>query len=168
MVLYHGSVYLVEKPEIRLGNTFLDFGVGFYTTTSFAQAERWARIKMRRENLPSGYVSIYTFDEMAAQDNICIKRFSSANLEWLLFVAENRRGATAAETVDMHIGPVADDNVYRTIRYFETGVYDAEETVKRLKTEVLHDQVTFHTEKALGFCMYTGCLEIRSEESYDK
>ena len=34
MILYHGSTVLVEKPEIRKGETFLDFGVGFYTTTS--------------------------------------------------------------------------------------------------------------------------------------
>ncbi len=72
------------------------------------------------------------------------------------------------DTAEMHIGPVADDNVYRTIRFFETGVYDAEETVKRLKTEVLRDQVTFHTKNALQYCRYIGYHEIRKEESYDK
>ena len=50
MLLYHGSTDLVDKPEIRKGDVFLDFGVGFYTTTSYEQAERWARIKMRRKN----------------------------------------------------------------------------------------------------------------------
>ena len=45
----------------------------------------------------------------------------------------------------MHIGPVADDNVYRTIRLFETGVYDAAETVKRLNTAALQDQWVLHT-----------------------
>lgn len=33
----------VEKPEIRISKSFLDFGIGFYTTTSLQQAERWAR-----------------------------------------------------------------------------------------------------------------------------
>lgn len=32
MIIYHGSTVLVEKPEILVGDTFLDFGVGFYTT----------------------------------------------------------------------------------------------------------------------------------------
>ena len=50
MILFHGSIDLVDKPEIRKGDVFLDFGVGFYTTTSYEQAERWARIKMRRNN----------------------------------------------------------------------------------------------------------------------
>ena len=64
---------------------------------------------------------------------------------------------------DMHIGPVADDNVYRSIRLFETGVLDAEETVKRLKTEVLQDQWTFHTEKLLTFVKFIESKEIREE-----
>ncbi|MBQ7160753.1 MAG: DUF3990 domain-containing protein, partial [Clostridia bacterium] len=62
MILYHGSTDLVEFPEIRKGEVYLDFGVGFYATTSLDQAQRWARINMRRNNLPSGYVSIYEFD----------------------------------------------------------------------------------------------------------
>ncbi len=114
MILYHGSTELVECPEIRKRkpeDSFLDFGAGFYTTTSHEQAERWAKIKMRREN--------------------------------------------------KSVGPVADDNVYQSIRYFETGVYDAEYTVKRLKTEVLHDQWTFHTEKALSFLKFTGSQKVR-------
>ena len=49
MILYHGSTDLVDKPEIRKSDVYLDFGVGFYTTTSFEQAERWAKIKMRRK-----------------------------------------------------------------------------------------------------------------------
>ena len=40
MIIYHGSTVLVEKPEIRTGDSFLDFGNGFYTTTDEGQAER--------------------------------------------------------------------------------------------------------------------------------
>jgi hypothetical protein len=63
----------------------------------------------------------------------------------------------------MHIGPVADDNVYRSIRLFETGVLDADETVKRLKTELLHDQWTFHTELMLSFLKFIGYTEVHRE-----
>ena len=74
MIIYHGSTDLVKEPEIRAGDTFLDFGAGFYTTTSYDQAERWARIKMRRENRDTGYVAVYEFDYDAAK-----KILSSAN-----------------------------------------------------------------------------------------
>ena len=38
MILYHGSIEQVEKPEIRKANRALDYGSGFYTTTSEEQA----------------------------------------------------------------------------------------------------------------------------------
>ena len=73
---------------------------------------------------------------------------------------------------------MADDNVYQSIRLFETGVFDAgetvkrlfeteilsaDETVKRLKTEVLHDQWTFLTQDALTLCRFIGAAEIKEE-----
>lgn len=67
MKIYHGSTDFVDKPEIRKGDTFLDFGVGFYTTSSYEQAERWAKIKMRRKDIGTGYVSVYEFDWESAQ-----------------------------------------------------------------------------------------------------
>lgn len=161
MILYHGSIELVDKPKIRTRDTFLDFGSGFYTTTSYEQAERWAHIKMRREKSAVGYVSVYEFYFEAAKVETIIKRYDTADMEWLMFVVANRKGESSAETADMYIGPVADDNVYQTIRFFETGVYDAEETVKRLKTEVLHDQWTFHTDKMLSYCRFIEATEIR-------
>ena len=161
MKLYHGSTALVKQPEIRTGTTFLDFGAGFYTTTSYEQAERWARIKMRRESAAIGYVASYNFDFDAASGEIAIQTFSSADMEWLQFVVKNRRGLPFEVPADMHIGPVADDNVYQSIRFFETGVFSAEETVKRLKTEVLHDQWTFHTAKALSYCHFEDYKEVR-------
>ena len=74
MIIFHGSTVLVEKPEIRTGDTFLDFGVGFYTTTSYQQAERWARIKMRRENKDTGYVSVYEFSQFSF---VFLRRFDT-------------------------------------------------------------------------------------------
>ncbi len=161
MIIYHGSTVLVDKPEIRTGDVFLDFGVGFYTTTSYDQAERWARIKMRRENKAIGYVAAYEFDYEAAKGNTIIRKFDAADMEWLLFVVNNRRGLPFDEPVDMHIGPVADDNVYQSIRFFETGILNAEETVKRLKTEALHDQWTFHIEKLLRYCRFIEGKEVK-------
>lgn len=161
MILYHGSTVLVDRPEIREGDTFLDFGSGFYTTTSYDQAERWAKIKMRRENKTNGYVAVYEFDFEAASRNTVIRRFDTADMAWLLFVVNNRRGAPFEEPADMHVGPVADDNVYQSIRFFETGIYDAEETVRRLKTEVLHDQWTFHTDRILSYCKFIEYKEVK-------
>lgn len=161
MILYHGSTDLVDKPEIRKSEVYLDFGIGFYTTTSYEQAERWARIKMRRKNTDIGYVSIYELDYEKARKNLVVKQFESADKEWLTFVVNNRKGENVSAFADIHIGPVADDNVYQSIRLFETGAYDAEYTVKRLKTEVLHDQWTLHTDEILKYLTFIEAKEIR-------
>ena len=160
MILYHGSTDLVEVPEIRKSEAYLDFGFGFYTTSSYAQAERWAKTKMRRSNALTGYVSVYSFDLEAAEKDCIIQRFDHADEAWLQFVIEHRQGLSQDADCDMHIGPVADDNVYRTIRLFETGVYDAAETVKRLKTEALQDQWVLHSEKILSYVTFTKAVMI--------
>lgn len=163
MILYHGSNMLVEKPEIRVGSVFLDFGIGFYTTTSCDQAERWAKIKMRRTASEVGYVSIYEYDMDAAIKQLNVRTFAKADHEWLDFVVNNRQGISQSVISDIDIGPVADDKVYESIRLFETGMYDVEETIKRLKTEVLQDQITLHTENALQFCTFQGFQVVRKE-----
>ncbi len=149
MLLYHGSTSIVNKPEIKKGENFLDFGVGFYTTTSFEQAQRWAKVKMKRNNAEVGYVSIFELDINKAFSEYKIIKFESADEKWLKFVVNNRKGINYNGDTDIHIGPVADDNVYKSIRLFETGAYDEEYTIKQLKTEVLHDQWAFHNESVL-------------------
>lgn len=161
MIIYHGSTVYVEKPQIIAGENFLDFGVGFYTTTSYQQAERWARTKMRRENKNIGFVSIYEFDYEKARKETMIYKFSKADMEWLKFVTNNRKGIFLENQADMNIGPVADDNVYESIRFFETGILDAKQTVKRLKTEKLQDQWVFHTNKILEYLKFVEYKEVR-------
>ena len=46
MRVFHGSIERVKAPEIREPNRTLDYGSGFYTTTSYKQAEEWVRKRM--------------------------------------------------------------------------------------------------------------------------
>jgi hypothetical protein len=48
MKLYHGSNMEVAHPRIRKKLRALDFGAGFYLTSSKKQAEKWARAVTRR------------------------------------------------------------------------------------------------------------------------
>lgn len=105
--------------------------------------------------------AVYEFDIEKAESEIKIRRFEGADEEWLSFVVSNRKREFAGNEADLHIGPVADDNVYQSIRLFETGAYDAEDTVKRLKTEVLHDQWTLHNDRALKCLTFIEAKEIR-------
>ena len=49
MNIYHGSLETVKIPKILLrksGHTS-DFGLGFYATTDYNQAERWTRLRIK-------------------------------------------------------------------------------------------------------------------------
>ena len=49
MKVFHGSLVQVGKPEIREPIHTLDYGKGFYTTTSYEQAEAWVKRKMNEK-----------------------------------------------------------------------------------------------------------------------
>lgn len=53
-VIYHGSMNIVSKPEIRITKFHKDFYFGFYCTVLREQAQRWAT---RFGN--DGYINIY-------------------------------------------------------------------------------------------------------------
>ncbi|MCD7746338.1 MAG: DUF3990 domain-containing protein [Lachnospiraceae bacterium] len=63
MLLYHGSNVAVEKPQIIIADRRLDFGTGFYLTSSYEQAERWADLTMQRRGSGSQIVSVFELDE---------------------------------------------------------------------------------------------------------
>ena len=45
--VYHGSIEVVKNPEIREPNRSLDYGSGFYTTTSYGQAKKLVERRMK-------------------------------------------------------------------------------------------------------------------------
>ena len=63
MRIYHGSIEKVEKPELRKSNRTLDYGSGFYTTTSLQQAEDWVHRRMNENKAIHGYVNVFELDE---------------------------------------------------------------------------------------------------------
>jgi len=149
MKLYHGSTIGVEKPDLQKCRSATDFGQAFYTTTSFEQAERWAKIKEKRANAKMAIVSVFEFEEeVLYSTDYKVRRFEKATKEWLEFVIKNRQGVHT-ENYDFVMGPVANDALYATILVYEQGVISADAAIEQLKTHTLFDQLSFHTEKAL-------------------
>ena len=159
MKLYHGSLQIVEKPEIRIPERTLDYGSGFYTTTSFSQAESWVKRRMRENKVSKGYVNIYDFDQQSV-NNVKSLIFNAPNDEWLDFVMKNRMNKGFCHDYDIVYGPVANDRVYAAFALYEGGVFNREDLIKELKTYVLVDQYLFHTEKSLQLLFYNDFKEI--------
>ena len=84
MKLYHGSNVVVKNPQILLSDRRLDFGTGFYLTSSFEQAERWAQLTTARRGEGRPVVTVYDFDE-AKLATLTVLRFKKANKKWLDF-----------------------------------------------------------------------------------
>ena len=154
MIIYHGSNVVVEAPNTLHSERLLDFGRGFYTTSNKEQAISWAKQVASRREPKEQILSIYEFDSIAAQRDLAIIRFTEPTAEWLDFVCANRSGRKPAKPYDIVFGPVANDKVYTVVQFYENGVYDKKEAIKRLKVEALFDQILFHTEKSLAYCRF--------------
>lgn len=146
--VYHGSIDEVVNPEIRQPNRSLDYGAGFYTTTSYEQAKRWVERRMKDKGVAVGYVNIYELDEKLVK-NMKSLFFEKPTEEWVSFVMRNRTERNFIHDYDVVYGPVADDSVYTQFTLYEGGIISLPTLIHELKTYKLVDQYLFHTEKSL-------------------
>ena len=160
MKIYHGSVEIVKKPEIRKSNRTLDYGLGFYTTSSYEQAEAWVRRRMAEKQVPLGYICAYELDESAMQDMNTLS-FETPTEEWVDFVMKNRIQKGYVHEYDIVYGPVANDRVYASFALYEGGLINKQTLISELKTYKLVDQYLFHTEKALQALTFIEAKEVK-------
>ncbi len=159
MKLYHGSTVAVKNPNLIKGRETTDFGKGFYTTTDFKQAEKWANLKKIRDGKKKAFVSVYEIPDDTLSRHYHILRFTGATKEWLDFVVANRRGEKTVK-YDLVMGPVANDQLYATIRLYERGVVTAEAAIEMLKTHKLFDQLSFHASETVALLNFIEAIEI--------
>lgn len=159
MKLYHGGIEPVLNPEIREPNRTLDYGSGFYTTTSYEQAEAWVRRKVKETNVVKGFVNVFEFDEQAVQQLRCLT-FETPTEEWVDFVMKNRTRKGFVHDYDIVYGPVANDKVYAAFALYEGGLLDTQNLIAELKTYKLVDQYLFHTERSLQSLTFIEAKEV--------
>lgn len=136
------------RPVIRQMNRTLDYGRGFYTTTSEKQAEDWVKRRLKEAEATNGYVNVYEFNERIG---LSLKNlmFDAPTEEWVDFVMHNRTERGFTHDYDIVYGPVANDRVYAAFALYEGGLLDKQNLIAELKTYKLVDQYLFHTEAAL-------------------
>lgn len=158
MTLYHGGLDIVEQPQILEPNRPLDFGSGFYTTTSLLQAERWTKARMEQSKVGRGYINIF---EYIPAKGLHTRTFRTANEPWVDFVHANRSVQGYTHDYDIVIGPVANDNVYLSFNLYEAGIITKRELIRRLKAYKLVDQLLFHSERSLATIRFMGYKEVK-------
>ena len=150
MFLYRGSNIQVDKPRILESLRALDFGAGFYTTSSREQVEKWAEIVTKRRQTGVPTISSYSFDEKAATE-LKILKFDFPDGDWLDFVVANRKEQPVSANYDLIIGPVANDQAIRTVNNFQNGYFNEDIAVQILRPQKLKDQYAFKTDAALHY-----------------
>lgn len=161
MKLYHGGLDIIMNPRILRPTRTLDYGVGFYTTTSLSQAQQWVARK-KSDVILAGVVNIYEFDEsLLYKSGLEVLMFKEPSEEWVDFVMDNRLDKDFIHNYDIVYGPVADDRVYAAFALFEGGLLDKDGLIRELKAYKLVDQILFHTERALGELVFVKAKELK-------
>jgi hypothetical protein len=159
MLLYHGSNLVVEKPRLIEQTRGLDFGAGFYLTSREEQARRFSEIVVDRRKSGVAAVSVFDFDQQAAEKSLNVCKFAYTDEKWLRFVAANRLKNYKGESFDVVVGAVANDTVMPTIQAFLGGFLTEQATIITLKTSKLFDQWCFKSEKALLLLKFVASYE---------
>ena len=148
MIVYHGSIEIVEKPDVKHSYRTLDFGMGFYVTTVREQAERWARRKADILEKKKAVMNIYQMNDNAA--GFLVKSFGEDLIEWIDFVCGCRDGGKDYLQYDLIWGKVANDKVFRVMDMYHAGIWDKERALKEIKVYPSYDQIAFIKQRAIN------------------
>lgn len=156
MTLYHGSNTVVKTPKIITVSYPKDFGFGFYTTTNFEQAKKWALRKT--ENGGPAIVNCYEFSPSDALRELAFDDMTDA---WLDFIAARRRKNAEPHEYDIVSGPMADDTIWDYVNDFLSGEISREAFFALCKFKYPTQQTSFHTERALQALRFVQALEVK-------
>lgn len=148
MEVYHSSYTTVESPDVNHSRDFLDFGKGFYLTTLYDQAVKYAH-RFKRRKRPA-WLSTYEF--VFNPDDWKILRFDSYNREWLQFVTRCRTGNDNSD-YDLIIGGIANDEVIQTIERYFAGEISENDALGLLKYQKPNNQYCIRSQRMLDECL---------------
>ncbi|MCR4880504.1 MAG: DUF3990 domain-containing protein [bacterium] len=148
MKLYHSSTICVEKPDLVHSRQFLDFGKGFYLTSIYDQAVRYAERFARRGK----EAWLNTYDLNFTPEDWKILNFYSYDKNWLDFVSKCRAGQDQSD-YDIVIGGIANDRVIVTLDRYFVGEISQEQAIGLLRFEKPNIQYCIRSEKMLNECL---------------
>ena len=180
ILLFHGSYKAIENIDLNKCSTGLDFGKGFYLTSSINQAIKYipssVKKNIRRGVLPKDFdlnqacVSVY---KLHLSPLLKTYYFENADLNWLHFVASNRNNNLFQDlkkelgNIDIIGGKIANDNTAMVLNAYVNGDYGIPGTprtdnftIESLLPNKLENQFCFRSLKAIE------ALEFLRSESY--
>lgn len=180
LVIYHGSLDIVEVPVFGKGSLYNDYGRGFYCTENVELAKEWACLEGR-----DGYSNKYLIDVDSVKVlNLGSKEFSI--LHWLTILTEHRKLRISTPAMkkgmewlqehfhvdtspyDVIIGYRADDSYFSFARAFLTNQISVAQLAYAMKLGKLGEQFVLMTPKAFEQIRYVSHEAVDSTVYYVK
>ena len=160
MKLYHASYCIIKKPDVLHSRDNLDFGKGFYLTTLYEQAKKYAmRFLLRKQK---AYINEYILDDDI--HNFNIKIFKLYDEKWLDYVGKCRKGIQTG-TYDIVEGGIANDKVFNTIDLYFSGAMSKDDALGRLAFEHPNHQLCILNQDTMNKHLhFINATEIKSGE----
>ena len=153
-VLYHGSMQIVEYPEIRTAKFNKDFYFGFYCTIMPEQAKRWAT-----RFTGTGIMNEYLYHP---NDNLKVLTFPEMTEEWLDFIVSCRMGNP--HDYDVVEGPMANDTIFNYVQDFVDNRISRTAFWELARFKKPTHQISFHSARALAALEFLKGYEVIDEE----
>ena len=161
--LFHGSAVEFKRIDVSKGRGRKDFGKGFYMAFSSDQAIGMMHKKFRESVSRRQDHSLGTFKEKlyrielnrALLQDLRVKVFDVADMEWLDFILMCRPLDGVPHDYDVVIGPTADDDTNRALKFYYDGTY-GDPGSKEAKEMLLR---VLETDK-LGTQLYVGSQSV--------
>lgn len=153
--LYHASPASFRSFDLEKAYNFKDFGRGFYLTTNFEQALKWANGKRRHKE---GYIYEYFLDKEKVENiKLNIMEFLDYSISWAHFLAAHRHEIIEDAGLDLIYDRMADSSSEEITNAID-GFYQNAENSEKLMMEVFaekrmgnskYDQYCFKTQRAI-------------------
>ena len=168
MKLYHGSISVIDKPELGKGNPRNDYGTGLYCTEYLELAQEWACSSGK-----DGFANCYELDMTGL--TVC-DLTEHHILNWMAVLLENRTFdlsaglASAARdyilktflpkyrNFDIVKGYRADDSYFSYAKDFLNNSLSLEDLASAMKLGMLGEQIVLKSEKAFNSLVFSEAI----------
>lgn len=168
LIIYHGSVSVIERPEYGKGKPYNDYGLGFYCTESLDLAKEWAVGENR-----DGYANKYSLD-MEGLNLLDLSQKGFTVLHWITLLLQNRiftlksdiakigkeyltsHFALPVKDYDVIKGYRADDSYFAYAESFLNNTISVQRLSEALRLGNLGEQIVLMSKKAFSHIRFLG------------
>lgn len=177
MILYHGSISIIEQPTFGKGKRHNDYGLGFYCTQSLELAKEWA-VEEKRD----GYANKYALN-LQGLTILDLSQKGFTTLHWITLLLQNRvftlknditkagknylieHFSLPVKEYDIIKGYRADDSYFAYAESFLNNTISVQRLSEALRLGNLGEQVVLMSQKSFGQLKFLG-YEIADAATY--